>query len=73
MKKFVLFLASGLWLFSSCSLKTNNETDDPDTRRELVAYLMHTSNINQIIICLDPFNLAFRLNTLMIESDEYGF
>ena len=72
MKKFVLFLASGLWLFSSCSLKTNNETDDPDTRRELVAYLMHTSNINQIIICLDPFNLAFRLNTLMIESEAYG-
>lgn len=72
MKKFVLFLASGLWLFSSCSLKTNNETDDPDTRRELVAYLMHTSNINQIIICLDPFNLAFRLNTLMVESEAYG-
>ena len=72
MKKLVLFLASGLWLFTSCSLNTNNEGDDPDTRRELVAYLMHTSNINQIIICLDPFNLAFRLNTLMVESEAYG-
>ncbi len=72
MKKFVLLLAGGLWLFSSCSLNNNNNDDDPDARRELIAYLMHTSNINQIILCLDPFNLAFRLNTLMTESEAYG-
>lgn len=72
MKKFFLLLASSLMLFTSCSLNQGSENDDPETRRKLVAYLMHTSNINQIIVCLDPFNVAFRLNTLMVESEAYG-
>ncbi len=71
MKNLFLLMASSLLLFASCSLNVGNEGNDPETRRRIIATSMHNSNMGQILVCLDPFNLAFRLNTLMIESEAY--
>lgn len=72
MKKLFFLMASGLLLLASCSLDHDAGSNDAATRRKLIAQSMHNSNIGQVLVNLDPFNIAFRLNTLMVESEAYG-
>lgn len=72
MKKLFFLMASGLLVFASCSLEHDAGGNDAATRQKVIAQSMHNSNIGQVLVNLDPFNIAFRLNTLMVESEAYG-
>ncbi len=68
MKKIFLMMAAGLALFASCD--TGGETEE-DLGAILAAYA-YNSNVRQFTANLDPFHVAFLLNTLMVEADLLG-
>lgn len=69
MKKILLLLASTPLLFNSC-LK-NNDIPDPDPMQP--AIIIYEISNSQNALALDPWNIAVRLNSLLIEArDQAG-
>ncbi|MFQ8826439.1 MAG: hypothetical protein ACLR76_02095 [Alistipes sp.] len=64
MKKLLLLMAGCAALFSSC-LKGYEGTSAPST---LPYYSLYINTMNQGVFSLDPFDVAFRLNTLIVEE-----
>ena len=65
MKKLLLLMAGCAALFSSC-LKGYEGTSAPST---LPYYSLYINTMNQSVFSLDPFDVAFRLNTLIVEGN----
>ena len=65
MKKLLLLMAGCAALFSSC-LKGNEGPSAPST---LPYYSHYINTMNQSVFSLDPFDVAFRLNTLIVEGN----
>ena len=65
MKKLLLLMAGCAALFSSC-LKDYEGTSAPST---LPYYSLYINTMNQSVFSLDPFDVAFRLNTLIVEGN----
>ena len=70
MKKFFLLLACVATL-SACNTDTGGE-DPQITRYKQIGALLYLGTLNQLAYNLDPFDLAFRLNTLIIETQNAG-
>ena len=65
MKKLLLLMAGCAALFSSC-LKGYEGTSAPST---LPYYSLYINTMNQSVFSLDPFDVAFRLSTLIVEGN----
>lgn len=66
-------MLSALVVFTSCSLKHDAGSNSAENRRKVIATSMHNATMGQMQVNTDPFNIAFRLNTLMVESEPYGW
>lgn len=68
MKKIFLVLAAVSLLFASCL-----KSDPPETDPMIPALLMYSAVSFQNIAALDPFSVAFRLNSLLTEAEGNDF
>ena len=70
MKKIFLLLACVATL-SACNTNTGGE-DPLITRYKQIGALFYLGTLNQLAYNLDPFDMAFRLNTLITETQNEG-
>ena len=70
MKKIFLLLAS-VATMSACNTNTGGE-DPLITRYKQIGALFYLGTLNQLAYNLDPFDMAFRLNTLITETQNEG-